>query len=174
MKQLKKLKLMYLDEEDFSGILNLLPQFRQLEELKLHLMYDGADTPDLDEIYSPDSNSIVTLAQELHQLECFHLRYCSIDSETLNNFIRAAKKLKVLSLYRCGLEITDSILEMVNIIRGSVNTSMLVLSADKIHPELNKEVGGNMQFANVCNITKNLILLFQKTYNHVKMVTLYK
>lgn len=141
MKHLKKLKLMYLDEDDFNGILNCLPKFKQLVELKLHLFYDGPDSVDLEDTYIPNLNLIVTLAQELPQLECFHIRYCTIDTETLNNFIRHAKKLKKLGVYRCGFEITDLILENIeNVRQAAVNPTLLVLYADKIHPDLNKEV----------------------------------
>lgn len=140
MKQLKKLKLMYMDEEDINGILCCLPKFRQLEELKLHIFYDGLDSVDLEEIYTPNMDFIVTLAQELSQLECFHIRYCGIDAETLKNFIRSAKKLKNIGVYRCGLQITDTILEGIEGIRQTVNPTLLSLCADKIDPELNKEV----------------------------------
>ncbi len=140
MKQLKRLKLMYLDEDDFNGILTCLPKFRQLEELKLHLCYDGLDSVDLEDVYIPNFDLIVTLSQELPDLECFHIRYCSLDTETLNNFIRNARKLKVFGIYRCGFEITDTILESIDSIRQAVNSTMMELHADKIHPELNREV----------------------------------
>lgn len=129
-----------MEPDEFNGILNCLPKFKQLEELKLHLFYDGVDSVDLDDIFSPNSDSLVTLAQELQQLECFHIRYCSFDTETLNKFIRNAKKLKSLGIYRCGFEITDIILENIENIRQAVNPTLMVLYADKIHPELNKEV----------------------------------
>lgn len=132
---------MYLEPDQFNGILNCLPKFRQLDELKLHLFYDGIDSADLDDLYTPNAESIVTLAQELPQLECFHIRYCNVDAETLNAFVRHAKKLKYFAIYRCGLEITDVMLENIDKSRQAVNPTVMVLCADKIHLELNKEVG---------------------------------
>lgn len=140
MKNLTKLKLMYLEPDDLNGILSCLSKFKELQELKIHLFYDGVDSVDLDDIYSPNLDLIVTLAQELPQLECFHIRYCNIDADTLNNFVRYARKLKYLAVYRCGCEITDGILENIENIRQTVNPTMMVLYADKIYPELNKEV----------------------------------
>lgn len=140
MKHLKKLKLMYMEPDQFNGILNCLPKFKQLQELKLHIFYDGIDSADLDDIYCPNLESIIALAQELMQLECFHIRYCQIDTETLYNFVRNAKMLKYIGIYRCGLEITDLILENIDKIRQAVSPTLMVLYADKIYPELNKEV----------------------------------
>lgn len=140
MKHLIKLKLMYLDPDDFDGIVNCLPKFKQLQELKLHIFYDGVDSVDLDDPYQPNLESILVLAQELSQLECFRIRYCHVDTVTLNSFIRNAKKLKFIEIYRCALEITDTVLENIETIRQSINPTMLLLYADKISPELNKEV----------------------------------
>lgn len=140
MKNLKKLKLMYMEPDEFNGILNCLPNLKQLQEIKLHVSYDGIDSADLDDIYSPDIESIITLAQELQQLECFHIRYCHIDAETLYKFLRNAKMLKFIGIYRCGLEITDLVLEEIEKIRQAVYPTLIVLYADKIHPDLNKEV----------------------------------
>ncbi|KAJ6646609.1 hypothetical protein Bhyg_01822 [Pseudolycoriella hygida] len=148
MTNLKKLKLMYLNPDKFDGILNCLAKFTQLEELKLHIFYEGIDSVDLDEMYRPNCDFIVTLAQQLIHLECFHIRYCGIDEETVKNFIRNAVNLKHLAMYRCGLEITDTMLETIDAIRRT--STLLTLCADKIHPQLNKE----------------------KTYSHLKLVIL--
>ncbi|KAG4070141.1 hypothetical protein HA402_013384 [Bradysia odoriphaga] len=139
MKQLKSLELMDLDEEDFNGILNCLPKFRQLEALQLHLAYDGPDDIDLEYVFKPNFDLIVTLAQELPQLKRFHLRYCQIVAETLQNFIRYATNLEIFTFNGCGLEITDTILENIATSRQGAGAATMVLYADKIHPELNRE-----------------------------------
>lgn len=140
MKQLKQLKLMYLEEEELDGIVACLPKFKQLQELKLHIFYSGLDTVDADELFQPNLNAIVNLSQELHQLECFHIRYCQITTAMLYDFIRNAKNLKRIRIYRCGLEIIDEILEKIESIRQSINPTKLLVYADKISSELNKEV----------------------------------
>lgn len=129
-----------MEPDEFDGILNCLPKLKKLQEIKLHIFYDGVDSADIDDNFSPNSESIVTLALELTHLECFHLRYCGIDTETLKNFVRNAKQLKNLGIYRCGLEVTDAVLEDLEKIRQAVNPSVMVLYADRIHPDLNKEV----------------------------------
>jgi hypothetical protein len=131
---------MYLDPDEFNGILNCLPKFKQLQELKLHIFYDGVDSVDVDDVYDPNMESLITLSQELTQLECFHIRYCHVDMDTVKNFIRNAKHLKHLGIYRCGLEITDQLLEDIEKIRHGVNTTLIVIYADKISSDLNKEV----------------------------------
>lgn len=140
LKKLKKLKLKYLDEEDFDGIVNCLPKFKQLLELKLHLFYDGPDSVDAEELYEPNLQSIVSLAQDLHQLECFQLSYCQINATSLNDFIRNARNLKQIRISRCGLEINDVILENIEATRETINPTKLLFYADKISLELNKEV----------------------------------
>lgn len=131
---------MFLDEEDFNGILNCLPKFRQLVELKLHLSYDGVDCVDLDEIFSPNRDLLTALAEELPLLECFHIQFCDISAETLIDFIRRAKKLKTVKVYRCGLEVSDLILETIDNVRKAESLGSMVLCADKISSELNREV----------------------------------
>lgn len=130
---------MYLDEEDFNGILNCLPKFRQLETLQLHLLYDGPDDIDLEYVLKPDFNLFTTVAQELSQLKRFHLRYCQIDAETVKNFVHYAKNLEVFTIRGCGLEITDSILESIATARHGASAVTMMLYADKVHPEINRE-----------------------------------
>lgn len=140
MKQLKSLKLMYLEEEEFDGIVACLPKFKQLKELKLHTWYDGNDTVDIEDLFEPNHDAIVNLSQELHELECFHIRYCQINAVMLYDFIRNAKNLKCIRIYRCGLEVTDEILENIDSIRLAINPTKLLFYADNISSELNKEV----------------------------------
>lgn len=145
MKNLKKLKLMYLEEDEFDGIVACLPKFKQLQELKLHIFYDGLDTVEADELFQPNLDAIINLSQELHDLNCFHIRYCQINSDMLYNFIRNARNLQQIRVYRCGLEITDTILDSIESIRQSIpqsiiNPEKLLIYADKISSEFNKEV----------------------------------
>lgn len=140
LKHLKKLKLMYLEEEEFDGIVDCLPKFKQLQELKLHVFYDGLDTVDADDLFQPNLDAIVNLAQELHELDGFHLRYCQIHNDMLYDFIRNARNLKQIRIYRCGLEISDEVLEHIESIRKSVNPTKLLFYADKVSSELNREV----------------------------------
>lgn len=65
---------MHVEPDEFHGILNSLPKFKQLH--KIRLSYDGIDSPDVENIYSPNNELIITLAQELTQLKCFLIRYC--------------------------------------------------------------------------------------------------
>lgn len=171
MKPLKRLKLMYLDESEFDGIVACLPKFKQLQELKLHVFYDGPDSVDCEELFEPNLDAIVILSQELQQLECFHIRYCQINPSMLYDFLRNARKLKSVRIYRCGLEITDAILEAIDSIRKSINPMKLTFYADKINPELNAEVS-------VLSLDKLMDLItesdkyfsFQKTYQYVELI----
>lgn len=140
LKQLKKLKLMYLEDEDFDRIVACLLKFKQLQELKLHVFYDGSDTVNAEDLFQPNMDAIVNLSQELHELECFHIRYCQIHAAMLYDFIRNARNLKQIRIYRCGVEISDEMLENIESIRQSINPTKLFFYADKISAELNNEV----------------------------------
>lgn len=169
IKQLRKLKLMYLEEEEFDGIVACLPKFKQLHELKLHLFYDGPDTVDIEDVFQPNESAIVTLSQELQDLESFHLRYCAITAQTMYDFIRNAKHLKCFGIFRCGLCVTDEILENIEAIRKTP----LTLYADNISVDINKEVRitiEHFQSHLLHSTTFRYLFLFQKSYRFVKLV----
>lgn len=140
MKNLRSLKLMFLEEDELDGIIACLPKFKQLQELKIHTWYDGPDSVDADDLFQPNLDAVVNLSQELHALDCFHIRYCQISTDMIFNFIRNARKLKQFRVYRCGVEITDEILDSIDSIRQLINPTELVIYADKISSEFSEEV----------------------------------
>ncbi|KAJ6641784.1 hypothetical protein Bhyg_06727, partial [Pseudolycoriella hygida] len=139
LKHLRNLELVKLNKCNFDAILSCLPKFKQLEGLELYVFYDDIYNVDVNLIHEPYPDLIITLAQELLHLERFYLRFCKIDSATLCEFVRHAKNLRTLGLYGCGLVITEAELDVIETIRLTFNRPMLVIYADQIHSELNRE-----------------------------------
>lgn len=107
LQHLTKLNLMYLDETDLNGILQCLTRFTGLHELKLHLLYDGGDD---DEHYEPNQQAMITLSQELLNLEKFYTSYIRWNESTLIDFIKLSRQLRNLHIHWCDLPTTNSLI----------------------------------------------------------------
>lgn len=117
LQHLTKLNLMYLDETDLNGILQCLTRFVGLHELKLHLLYDGGDD---DGHYEPNQQAMITLSQELPNLEKFYTRYIKWNESTLIEFIKLSTQLKNLHIHWCDLPITNPLIwKIVKILQAN-------------------------------------------------------
>lgn len=100
LEHLTTLNLMYLDDTDINGILECLSRFVHLKKLKLHAFFDGSED---DEHYAPNQRLIISLAQDLMNLEYFCLRNLKVNASTVLDFIRYATNLKSIHIHKCDL-----------------------------------------------------------------------
>lgn len=115
LKQLTTLKLMYLDEDKLNDVLDCLSKFKGLRKLKLHLFYDG---PSDEEHYLPNQSLLINIAQELNQLETFHIYRCQLNAATVIDFIRYAENLKEFHWHECDTQLTKKLLmDIVSIMK---------------------------------------------------------
>lgn len=128
LQHLTTLNLMYLDDVDVNGILDCLNRFVSLRKLKVHVFCDGADE---DDHFEPNQRSIITLAQDLPNLEHFVSRNMKLAPATVVDFIRFASKLKTIHIHRCDFFVTRPfITDIVNVRRSNQNRDVLNMFVD--------------------------------------------
>lgn len=108
LENLHKLHLIGLSNDNINGILDCLTRFVLLRELKLHA-FKKADT----DMFVPNQQYLIALAQELLNLEHIYLRDMGIKSSTLVDFVQFSSHLKRFHLHNCGVTVTRVLISNV-------------------------------------------------------------
>lgn len=124
LKYLERLKLESIREGKRNEILSCVTQFAHLKVLKLYFIEDEVDA---ESEFEWKSDLIVNISKSLHRLEAFHLHFFLLEENAVFDFIRNAKKLKILDVRGCNLSISPEFLEKIVEIRGSSSRPALQL-----------------------------------------------
>lgn len=141
LQHLTEISLLTLDYQHLRGISDCLATFGGLRKISLHAYRPENEVEDGEMDYE---RSFEDFAKQLPHLEEFALRSVAIVENTLINFIRYARRLKVLHIHWCHLNLSDEIiLKIVNILkcnRTELNQalSMFVNPADLLNLHVTK------------------------------------
>lgn len=80
---------------------------------------------------SDQQESIITLAKSLEDLERFDLHDLQIGEDIVVQFVRHAKKLKVLHLHSCGIFATESLIANLVNERNNLQSDKLQVFVDR-------------------------------------------
>lgn len=117
--KLHTLKLMYLDEIVFNGILEFLPKLTGLQKLKLHLFSDGG--PEDEPEFTPNHRLVIALSQELIDLKVFHIAFVQLNEDVVIDFLRYAEKLEELSMHHCNVKLNERFVYNIVDVRKHLN-----------------------------------------------------
>lgn len=126
LKELRDIKnLTKLTLEELYGELNEIVYYlTKLSKLKqLKLFYSDSE--------SDQQESIITLAKSLEDLERFDLHDLQIGEDIVVQFVRHAKKLKVLHLHSCGIFATESLIANLVNERNNLQSDKLQVFVDR-------------------------------------------
>lgn len=110
LERLKRIALRNVAHSHFDEVLNSLTKLKNLIDVRIQAEFDQFSD---DDIFQAKSDSILSLATKMPQLEVFGISFATIKVQTFIDFIQFAEHLQEIHVHDCGIDLRPQLIKQV-------------------------------------------------------------